>query len=524
MGTKINALLLLSNFLLNCVQSQFPNEYFTSVANLEYLLESEEIILQRMSKYINLAEEKVKFLKRQKETFTNEIKDAKKDKIKFLSNPINAFLMTKRLVKDYAKVDALMQMGLDVKLIDNSTILPTDSDYLGIANSLAEMQELYQLDTADLARGEILGSPMRKELNSDECYAIGSAMSHSGQYKYGVLWLKEALKRWKNEDSPGVSKVQILDYVAYSLTEDNMYKEATEVNNELLKLESTHERGLERVGVLKQWLELIEKYGPKPVPGPVDRGLYHVLCRGEYERPVSQLSILHCRWDYGKSSFTRIAPFKMEEVSLDPHIVIYYDVISSKEIDKLIKLGRPQIQRSMVGQDDSVKEVSRTRTSQNSWLYDIDDPLIAKISKRTADITRLNMKGYDGLQLNNYGIGGKYDPHFDWSEPIKESEPVFKSLGLGNRIATLMFYLSDVELGGATVFPKIGVGVFPKKGSAIFWYNLLHDGTGDTRTLHGACPVLIGSKWVANKWIHEHHQEFAKPCGLHQHRLDNKSV
>ena len=52
-----------------------------------------------------------------------------------------------------------------------------------------------------------------------------------------------------------------------------------------------------------------------------------------------------------------------------------------------------------------------------------------------------------------------------------------------------------MEEGGATVFPHLGVGVFPKKGTAIFWYNLRANGEGDEKTLHGACPVLIGSKW-----------------------------
>ncbi len=26
-----------------------------------------------------------------------------------------------------------------------------------------------------------------------------------------------------------------------------------------------------------------------------------------------------------------------------------------------------------------------------------------------------------------------------------------------------------------------------------------------------ACPVLIGNKWVANKWIHQRGQEFRRP-------------
>lgn len=60
-----------------------------------------------------------------------------------------------------------------------------------------------------------------------------------------------------------------------------------------------------------------------------------------------------------------------------------------------------------------------------------------------------------------------------------------------------LFKLSDVEKGGATVFPYLKLRVEPKKGSAVFWYNLKHSGYADPRTLHSGCPVLLGSKWVA---------------------------
>lgn len=42
----------------------------------------------------------------------------------------------------------------------------------------------------------------------------------------------------------------------------------------------------------------------------------------------------------------------------------------------------------------------------------------------------------------------------------------------------------------------------------------MRSGEGDLRTRHAACPVLLGIKWVSNKWIHEAGQEFRRPCGL----------
>lgn len=77
------------------------------------------------------------------------------------------------------------------------------------------------------------------------------------------------------------------------------------------------------------------------------------------------------------------------------------------------------------------------------------------------------MSTAEELQVVNYGIGGHYEPHFDFAR--REEKDAFKSLGTGNRIATWLNYMSDVEVGGATVFPILGVTVWPRKGSAAFW-------------------------------------------------------
>ena len=129
------------------------------------------------------------------------------------------------------------------------------------------------------------------------------------------------------------------------------------------------------------------------------------------------------------------------------------------------------------------------------------------------------METSEELQVSNYGIGGHYEPHFDFAR--REETNAFASLGTGNRIATLLMYASDVELGGATVFPRLGIALWPEKGAAAFWYNLYANGEGDDMTRHAACPVLAGTKWVSNFWIHERGQEFTRPCATDPFQWDS---
>ena len=57
----------------------------------------------------------------------------------------------------------------------------------------------------------------------------------------------------------------------------------------------------------------------------------------------------------------------------------------------------------------------------------------------------LDMRSAEHLQIANYGIGGHYEPHFDHA---REGEDNFEDLGMGNRIATLLMYTSEVTAGG----------------------------------------------------------------------------
>ncbi|QQP35370.1 Uncharacterized protein FKW44_023574, partial [Caligus rogercresseyi] len=143
------------------------------------------------------------------------------------------------------------------------------------------------------------------------------------------------------------------------------------------------------------------------------------------------------------------------------------------------------------------------------------------ITQQIGRATRLDTKSawaVEPYQIANYGLGGQYDLHYDahayFHSPPQEriSQILFENYG--DRLGTFMIYLEDVPEGGATVFPDLKLLSEPVLGDAVFWFNLQSNGLKDERTRHGGCPVLIGSKWITNKWINSNVQMFTHPCPL----------
>lgn len=104
----------------------------------------------------------------------------------------------------------------------------------------------------------------------------------------------------------------------------------------------------------------------------------------------------------------------------------------------ILKFRRATVQNHLTGE----LEVAHYRISKSAWLKDEDHEVVETIGRRLSDMTGLNMETAEELQVVNYGIGGHYEPHFDFAR--KDEINSFKSLGTGNRIATVLFYVSEV--------------------------------------------------------------------------------
>ena len=186
-----------------------------------------------------------------------------------------------------------------------------------------------------------------------------------------------------------------------------------------------------------------------------------------------------------------------------PRIVLLGNVLSHSECEAMIACSNSRFSPStLVGQSDGSHANQDFRTSQSATIYKDESKLIAGIDARLAALTNWPVECGEQLQLQKYAKGNQYRPHFDWFDPNtditrQQMEPS------GQRLATIILYLTDVEEGGGTSFPCIGLEVYPKKGNALFFMNTNPYGVEDRKTLHAGLPVEKGHKIIANKWLRE---------------------
>ncbi|PKA60411.1 prolyl 4-hydroxylase [Apostasia shenzhenica] len=201
-----------------------------------------------------------------------------------------------------------------------------------------------------------------------------------------------------------------------------------------------------------------------------------------------------------------------EVISWEPRAFVYHNFLSKDECEYLIELAKPHMEKSTVVDSSTGKSKdSRVRTSSGTFLKRGRDKIIRTIEKRIADFTFIPVEHGEGLQILHYEVGQKYEPHYDYF--LDE----FNTKNGGQRIATILMYLSNVEEGGETIFPsakvnrssynelsecgKQGLSVKPKMGDALLFWSIKPDAALDPSSLHGGCPVIRGNKWSSTKWI-----------------------
>lgn len=275
----------------------------------------------------------------------------------------------------------------------------------------------------------------------------------------------------------------------------------------------------------------------------VPRLLYLQLC---------EVSPVECRFnppDTQKQS----RPITLATISQSPPIFRLTNFFTPREAEQIItnaltiSTESHRLKRSSTGSTGYT--VDNKRTSETA--FDTHSMVAQTIKKRGFEllgVSPYNEQWADGLQVLRYNLTTAYHNHMDWINPKtsnqKDNHNYNSADGGTNRFATILLYLSDVEEGGETVFPKVPrpsllqedaapmqgsnlpdelssvlppethnwqrtmvkdcrtkLSIRPAKAEAVLFYSQFADGSVDQLSLHGGCPVIEGQKWAANLWV-----------------------
>lgn len=206
---------------------------------------------------------------------------------------------------------------------------------------------------------------------------------------------------------------------------------------------------------------------------------------------------------------------KISVLSWTPRITQLHNFLTDEECEYLKNVSHPFLEPAVIVDRKTGKNiVSSYRSNTGTFLTRRQDPIVARVERRIAQVTMIPEQNGEGLQILKYVDGQQYGEHTDYFDDAWNADP---SLG-GQRVATMLMYLSTPGEGGETVFPYAqnrvsgpewsdcalkGFAAKPVKGNALLFYNLKTDGQPDKASTHASCPTWAGEKWVATKWLRQ---------------------
>ena len=97
-----------------------------------------------------------------------------------------------------------------------------------------------------------------------------------------------------------------------------------------------------------------------------------------------------------------------------------FDLDKDEEMDYIKNMAVDLLNRATVFDPKTHKLVNADyRVSKTAWLR--DDPMVEKLNRRISIISGVDHEYAEDMQMSNYGIGGQYEPHYDFRNSLSYS-------------------------------------------------------------------------------------------------------
>lgn len=184
-----------------------------------------------------------------------------------------------------------------------------------------------------------------------------------------------------------------------------------------------------------------------------------------------------------------------------PQASTFEQLIPESWCHYVMGLAAPRLQRATVNDIVQGAVAHRMRTNSSMSFPAADsDPLLQLINHRVAQACGLPLEHQEVIAVLHYQPGQTYEDHFDFIDP---AVPRFgeELASRGQRVATVLIYLSAGYEGGDTDFPLLGWRYRGRVGDALVFRNVDPAGEPDRRTLHAGRAPTRGEKWLLSKWV-----------------------
>ncbi|XP_063871395.1 prolyl 4-hydroxylase subunit alpha-2-like [Scylla paramamosain] len=432
-------------------------------------------------------------------------------------DPAAGFSLLRHVAEGWTRVDDALQKTRSILHIieylasrPDREPLPNTDDVAAASEAVTRLAHVYRLNTTALVEGgRLVLDPVtgyHHPLSANELTSVGLVAVKKGFLDVGVQFLRAAKSRASVVQQPRL---------------DNMLAAAVKVHDHVLEVNGP--RSLAHVTATTPYGGPKEASPSRVVKAPVVLGVEYLsrhanatwmlerrplveqvqverLCRGEDLRPPRVTSRLKCRYANGGSPWLALAPFKVEQVSLDPYITVVYEVVSRGEAGQLKKKMKSRLHTPYFpGSDSLTAAVEGGWSLKHTWLQEAEAAVLMGVGRRMRHLlgVTLDDAASEPYMVADYGLGGEYSAHRDTHGPTRAPPHSH----VGERLATVLIYLQTPTQGGRTVFPWVGAGVGGTAGAAMVWWNLLSSHEHDFLTRHAACPVMRGRKTVLTKWV-----------------------
>ncbi|QQP34866.1 Uncharacterized protein FKW44_022906, partial [Caligus rogercresseyi] len=318
-----------------------------------------------------------------KEDYLKSLGSADGQEEDFVSNPLNSFILIKKLTSDFDELHSLVKESSSLEAFSanisdsrKSQKWPTNEDLKGAASALIRLQEVYKINTRDMRKGVLNGVEYGPILSAHDCFELGRQTYNDGDHHRTEIWMTEALNRLAEEEEEEkskstVPKSDIYEYMAFSAYIQGHLRRALKFTNLLLKESPNHPRAPgNKVYYENAIAEASPRGGGSREDGSLPKGddglddpsedvvlkegtsaqdilypetsQYQRLCRGESNKKHKHDPELKCFLDFGEHPFLKIGPVKAEKLYSNPDIYMYHDVLSDAEIQTIKDMANPR--------------------------------------------------------------------------------------------------------------------------------------------------------------------------------------